>query len=134
MDICFVSGGIMRIGEIAQKVHVSRSLIRYYEKVGILPRAARDSFGYRCYEPCDLARIELITGARRLGCSFVEIKILLEMQTMQNAPPGNVLESLALREVEVGKEMDRLRQIQAELARLRRAALALAQPGEVRGE
>ncbi len=124
----------MRIGEIAQKVHVSRSLIRYYERVGILPRAARDSFGYRCYQPCDLARIELITGARRLGCSFAEIKILLEMQATQNAPPLNVLKSLAQREVEVGKEMDRLRQVQTELARLRKAALGLAEPQEVPGE
>ncbi len=120
----------MRIGEIAQKVHVSRSLIRYYERVGVLPPAARDCFGYRCYEACDLARIELITGARRLGCSFSEIKILLDIQAMQNAPPVNVLELLAQREVEVGKEMDRLREIQMELARLRRAALGLAQPEE----
>ncbi len=124
----------MRIGEIAQKVHVSRSLIRYYEKVGILPRAARDPFGYRCYEPCDLARIQLITGARRLGCSFAEIKILLDIQAMQNAPPADVLELLAQREVEVGKEMDRLRQVQTELAHLRKAALGLAGPLEVPGE
>ncbi len=124
----------MRIGEVAQKVHVSRSLIRYYERVGILPRAARDTFGYRSYEACDLARIQLITGARRLGCSFAEIKVLLEMQTMKNAPPVNVLELLALREVEVGKEMDRLRQVQMELARLRKAALGLAQPEAAPGE
>ncbi len=124
----------MRIGEIAQRAHVSRSLLRYYEKMGILPRAARDAFGYRCYEACDLARIQLITGARRLGCSFAEIKILLEMQTMQNTPPVKVLALLAQREVEVSKEMDRLRQVQMELARLRKAALGLAQPEEVPGE
>lgn len=124
----------MRIGEIALKVRVSRSLIRYYEKTGILPPAARDSLGYRCYQACDLARIQLITGARRLGCSFAEIKVLLEMQTMENAPPVNVLESLAQREVEVGKEMDRLRHVQMELERLREAALGLAQHEDAPGE
>ncbi len=96
--------------------------------MGILPRAARDPFGCRCYEPCDLARIQSITGARRLGCSFAETKVLLDMQAMQNAPPADVLQLLAQRHVEVSKEMDRLRQVQIELARLRKVALGLAQP------
>ncbi len=117
----------MRIGEIAQKVRVSRSLIRYYEKTGILPRPTRSSCGYRDYGASDLARIQLITGARRLGCTFAEIKILLDMQTMQNAPSVDVLELLAQREAEVSKEMDRLKQVQLELAHLRKIALGLAQ-------
>ncbi len=50
------------------------------------------------------------------------------MQAMQNAPPADVLQLLAQRHVEVSKEMDRLRQVQIELARLRKVALGLAQP------
>ncbi len=120
----------MRIGEIAQKVHVSRSLIRYYEKTGILPCPARSSCGYRDYGATDLARIQLITGARRLGCSFAEIKALLAVQAANNVPSADILELLARRMIEVGKEMDRLGKVQMELSRLRECAVALAQPEE----
>ncbi len=123
----------MRIGEIALKSHVSRSLIRYYEKTGILPRAARSSCGYRDYGASDLACIQLITGARRLGCSFAEIKALLAVQTANKVPSADVLELLALRIIEVGKEMDRLRRVQMELSRLRELGLALAQRELLRG-
>ncbi len=116
----------MRIGEIAQKAHVSRSLIRYYEQTGILPRAARTSSGYREYGAADLARIQLVTGARRLGCSFAEIKALLDLQMTHDIPSADCLELLEHREIRVSEEMDRLRRVQMELSRLRELATELA--------
>ncbi len=124
----------MRIGEIAQRAHVSRSLIRYYEKTGILPRAARNSCGYRDYGASDLARIQLITGARRLGCSFIEIKALLAVQAANDVPSADILELLARRMTEVGKEMDRLRRVQAELSRLSDCALVMTQSEPVQDD
>ncbi len=50
------------------------------------------------------------------------------MQAMPSAPPADVLQVLAQRHVKVSKEMDRSRQVQIELARLREVALGLVQP------
>ena len=115
----------MKIGEIAQRAHVSTSIIRYYERKGILPRASRDSLGYRDYGDADLARIQLIRGARQLGCSFAEIKAITTMEDLQNAPSEHVLVLLAHKVSEVGGEIDRLRHVQVELSRLHELALNL---------
>ncbi len=64
----------MKIGEIAEQTGVSKSIIRYYEGKGVLPRAVRDSAGYRDHGDAELARIRFVTSARRLGCSFPEIR------------------------------------------------------------
>lgn len=116
----------MKIGEIAQQARVSRSIIRYYEGKGVLPPAIRDSSGYREYGESDLVRIRLVTGARRLGCSFGEIKNLIAIQEKGCTPSADVLELLAHKVMEVRNEIDCLKLIQAELSRLHNLALSLA--------
>src|SRR5512141_1601298 len=108
----------MKIGEIAQQARVSKSIIRYYEGKGVLPPASRDSSGYRDYGASDLARIRLVAGARRLGCSFVEIRDIIAMQDQASVPSSAVLDLLATKVGEVGSELDQLRFVQTELERL----------------
>ncbi len=112
----------MKIGEIAQQTHVSKSIIRYYEDKGVLPRAVRDAAGYRDYGDAELARIQLVTAARRLGCSFAEIKELLAIRDGQDAPSGQLLELLKNKIVELGEEIDRLRRVQCELLEMQEEA------------
>jgi DNA-binding transcriptional MerR regulator len=116
----------MKIGEIAQQAGVSASIIRYYERKGVLPRATRDACGYRDYGAADLARVRLVRGARRLGCSFVEIQNIIAMQEEASIPASDLLELLEHKVVEVGDEIDRLRLVQTELSRLHNVALSLA--------
>ncbi len=116
----------MKIGEIAQHAGVSRSIIRYYEGKGVLPPATRDRSGYRAYGEADLARIRLVTGARRLGCSFREIKDMIAVQEQEGQPPSHLLQLLADKIHEVGDEIDRLKCVQAEFSRLYDVALRLA--------
>ncbi len=117
----------MKIGEIAQKTGVSRSIIRYYERKGLLPCPARDEFGYREYGDVELERIRFVTGARRLGCSFPEIRALVALQEEHNIPSSKVLKLLASKMQEVEDEMDRLRQMQTILGRLHTHGLSLVQ-------
>ena len=116
----------MRIGEIARQAGVSKSIIRYYEKKGILPRPMRNCSGYREYGATDLARIQLVTGARRLGCTFIEIKAIIAMEDMQSSPSSHTQQLLACKVAAVGAEIDRLRQIESELSRLQQLALIAA--------
>jgi MerR family redox-sensitive transcriptional activator SoxR len=74
----------MRIGEIARKAGVRASAIRFYEKAGVLPPAARQN-GQRRYAAeaeCQLAVIEF---ARKAGFTVAEIKLLFH-GFRRNAP------------------------------------------------
>ncbi len=117
----------MRIGEIAQLTGVSRSIIRYYESRGVLPTPCRDAYGYRSYGDAELARIRFVTGARRLGCSFPEIRALIALQDEHNVPSSKLLQLLAGKMKEVEDEMERLRQMKATLRRLHTHGLKLVE-------
>ena len=117
----------MKIGEIAQQTRVSKSIIRYYEDKGVLPRAVRDGAGYRDYGDAELERIQLVTVARKLGCSFPEIQELVAVKDGHNAPSERVLELLKSKIVEVEQEIDLLRRVQCELLDLQEAAERLTE-------
>jgi len=116
----------MKIGEVAAQTGVSESIIRYYERNGVLPYPSRDRSGYREYSDSDLARIQLVTGARRLGCSFAEIKAILAMQDKQHTPSAEILELLEHKRGEVNLEMERLKRVEKELSRLHALGISLA--------
>ena len=57
----------MRINELARRVGVAASAVRWYEHAGVLPAPARRDNGYRDYGDADLARLRLVVALRRLG-------------------------------------------------------------------
>jgi MerR family redox-sensitive transcriptional activator SoxR len=62
----------MRIGEVAAQAGVRTSLIRYYERIGLLPAPERVS-GQRRYDASVLRRLTVIDVAQRAGLSLDEI-------------------------------------------------------------
>lgn len=56
----------MRIGELADAVGVSTDTVRFYERSGWLPRAARGDNAYREYAPADVEHLRLLIDLRRL--------------------------------------------------------------------
>ena len=70
----------MRIGELSQRAGVSRDTIRYYERRGLLPAAARPAptNQYRSYAESDLLRLRLIRYAQGLGFTLSEVEPMLE--------------------------------------------------------
>ena len=57
----------MRIHELARRVGIAPSAVRWYEQAGVLPVAAREGNGYRAYTDADVARLRLVVSLRRLG-------------------------------------------------------------------
>ena len=115
----------MKIGEIAHRTGVSKSIIRYYEGKGVLPRAVRDAAGYRDYGEAELARIRFVTGARRLGCSFPQIKAMIAMREGDDCTPSDVVDLLTHKLAEVDAEVERLEKIRSELLRLHELGMVL---------
>lgn len=69
----------MAIGELARAIGTKAETIRYYERIGLLPRPSRTASNYRSYGVVELARLSFIRRARALGFSIQQISELLEL-------------------------------------------------------
>ena len=69
----------MAIGELARATGTKAETIRYYERIGLLPRPARTSANYRSYGAAELARLSFVRRARALGFSIEQISALLDL-------------------------------------------------------
>jgi MerR family transcriptional regulator, redox-sensitive transcriptional activator SoxR len=67
----------LTIGQLAQRVGLATSAIRFYERTGVLPQPERVS-GQRRYGPDALRRLEVLEVAKRAGFSLDEAKLLLQ--------------------------------------------------------
>jgi len=76
----------MRIGELARTSGVSPDTIRYYEKIGLLPKARRTVSGYREYPDGAGNRIRVIRNAVQLGFPLKEIAKVLRIRDSGGAP------------------------------------------------
>jgi MerR family transcriptional regulator, redox-sensitive transcriptional activator SoxR len=65
----------LTISQVARQIRLRPSAIRYYEKIGLLPRAERLS-GQRRYDSAVLYRLTIIQRARQLGFTLAEIQQL----------------------------------------------------------
>ena len=69
----------MNIGTVAEKSGVPPKTIRYYESIGLIHPADRQSNGYRNYSIADMSTLHFISRARSLGFSVEEVRELLEL-------------------------------------------------------
>ena len=65
----------MNIGQASAASGVSAKMLRYYESIGLLPRAARTEAGYRVYSAKDVSTLRFVRRARDLGLSIERIKL-----------------------------------------------------------
>ncbi|MES1956326.1 MerR family transcriptional regulator [Salinisphaera hydrothermalis] len=106
------------IGETAQRTGLSVDTLRYYEKIGLLQRIARDAGGRRQYEPRDLSRLRFIQRAQRCNFSLDEIRQLLEFKSCRDAARPEVARLTERKLHEVQRRMADLEQLGRELERL----------------
>jgi len=67
------------IKETSEQAGLSEDTIRYYEKIGLLPRAERKANRHRVYHPEDIHTMKLITCLKKTGMSLEEMKPYLQM-------------------------------------------------------
>jgi DNA-binding transcriptional MerR regulator len=76
----------MRIGEVAERAGVSADSVRHYERLGLLPAAARTDGGYRLFGPAAVERVQLIRSAVRVGFSLRQLAAFLSERQAGGAP------------------------------------------------
>ncbi|WP_338650367.1 MerR family transcriptional regulator [Listeria seeligeri] len=60
----------MNIKEASEKTGVSADTIRYYERIGLIPRVSRNENGVRKFDDADLRWIDFSRQMRRAGMSI----------------------------------------------------------------
>jgi MerR family redox-sensitive transcriptional activator SoxR len=68
---------MMSIGEVASRAGMRASALRYYERLGLLPRASRLN-GRRVYDERAVDRLRVIRFARETGFTLREIRRLFD--------------------------------------------------------
>ena len=76
----------MRIGQLAHQTGVSVDTLRYYERIGLLPRPTRTSSGYREFPDGAVNRIRVIRNAVQLGFPLKEIVSVLRVRDEGGTP------------------------------------------------
>jgi MerR family redox-sensitive transcriptional activator SoxR len=94
----------LSIGEVARRAGLRTSALRYYEKIGLLPRPPRVG-GQRRYDPHILDRLAIVRLGQYVGLRITEIKWLLN--DVPGRPPPERWRELA---------RDRLIQVNALIA------------------
>lgn len=101
-----------RIGDVARALSISADTLRYYEKIGLMPRAAKHG-GTRYYDAAALSRLRFIRRAQTFKFSLAEIEALL---ALRQKPAQAKPEARAL----AASKLEHLRHALAEMTVLQR--------------
>jgi arsenate reductase len=105
----------MRIAELARRVGIAPSAVRWYEQVGVLPKAERAANGYREYADTDVARLRLVVAIRRLGLGPEDAGRLAHLCLEQGAVDLDLAPLLAQQRAAITRQRDDLDRLEGEL-------------------
>jgi MerR family mercuric resistance operon transcriptional regulator len=109
----------MTISAMADRLGISTDTLRYYERLGLLPTAARTASGYRLYDQALLDRARFIKSAQHIGLRLADIKELLDINDRGACPCGQTTVVVERRLRQVDTELARLRAMRKQLLALR---------------
>jgi MerR family mercuric resistance operon transcriptional regulator len=107
----------LTIGVLARATGASIETIRYYERIGLMPRPPRTDGGRRAFGAESLAALNFIRRCRELGFSLDDIRELLAQREAQ--PCCASVKAIAMRHLEtVRAKLRDLTEMEAGLAQL----------------
>lgn len=122
-----VQAKAIRIGELSRRTGCNIETIRYYERIGLLPRPDRRG-NYRQYGTADLSSLTFIRRARDLGFSLDEIRALIRLAGEGQAACAEAREVAAIHLRDVRQRIADLRAMERALAAAVRRCDAGKQP------
>ena len=69
----------LTIGDLGKATNTKVETVRYYERIGLLPKPPRSTGNYRTYGAAELNRLSFIRRARDLGFSLDQVRALLSL-------------------------------------------------------
>ena len=110
--------GFYTIGKAARATSVTPKMIRHYEALNLIPRAARTAGDYRVYSENDLHTLRFIKRARALGFSMKEIDGLLGLWRNQRRASAEVKRLATKHIAELDERIREMKAMRATLAEL----------------
>ena len=116
------------IGALAKATDTKTTTIRYYEKIGLLPPAARTSGNYRNYDDQHVQRLVFVRRARDLGFSLEAVQLLLSLADHPEQSCGRVVDLVADQLRVVEEKITHLQRLDQELRQLTNQCSGTRQP------
>lgn len=110
----------MNIGTAAKRSGVPAKTIRYYEEIGLIPKAARTDGGYRAYSDQDVEMLRFIHRSRDLGFPVKEVAELLALWRDRSRSSAQVKELALHRIADIDTKIAELKSIRHTLTDLAR--------------
>ena len=112
----------LTIGQVADRSGVGIETVRFYEREGLLAKAARTESGYRQFDEEVIARLQFIQRAKELGFTLHEIKEL-PCPALHVDPDTSCEDVKARAEAKIADIEDKIRTLQ----RMKKALVRLTQ-------
>jgi DNA-binding transcriptional MerR regulator len=96
------------IGTLAQRAGLTRSTLRYYERIGLLAPSARTASGYRVFDERALVDLAFVRRGQALGFTLEEVRGFLQLHRRGDSPCERVVATARRRLAEVDTEMERM--------------------------
>ncbi len=80
----------VNIGQASTASSVSAKMIRYYESIGLIPKAGRTEAGYRTYGTREVELLRFIHRARNFGLPMDRIRLLVGLWQDSQRPSREV--------------------------------------------
>ena len=107
----------LTISAFAKQAGVPSKTIRYWEGLGLLPKAARGHTGYRVFDPAALRYVTFIQNSKAIGLTLGEMQEILHLARSGRCPCPEVFEWTQARAKSVAEQ---IRELSALLVRLKR--------------
>ena len=111
----------LSISAVARKAGLTSRTLRHWERIGLLPKAARTHTGYRVFDPQVGHYIDFIQRAKTVGLTLKETKRLLELAHKGHNPCPQVMKWIDEKAVAVGRQIRALKALQKRLHAFQRA-------------
>lgn len=107
------------IGELAEKCNVNKETIRYYERLGLIPKPSRTESGYRIYTEQIVNRLNFIKRIKELGFTLNEIDKLLGVVDRDEAKCRDMYDFTVYKIEDVQQKIQDLKRIEQMLIDLK---------------
>lgn len=106
---------LLTIGQVARAARVSTSMLRFYEREGLLVAARRTTAGYRLYPRTAIQALLFIHRAQRLGFSLRDVHLFLQGRTDRKLRGATVAGIAEQRFLEIERRLTELLVLRHEL-------------------
>ena len=107
---------LVTIGALSERTEVNIETIRYYERIGILPKPPRSAVGHRLYAEEYQRRLVFVRRARELGFPLEDVRALLRLSGDRHMACGQAKRITEKHVADIHRKVDELKRLERALS------------------